>query len=41
MIWNWNESNDVTYPESIIKIQDLKSVNAKHFKYESVIKNVV
>lgn len=33
MIWNWNERSDDTYPESIIKIQDMKLVNTKYFKF--------
>lgn len=33
MIWNWNESSAGIYPESIIKIQDVKLVNTKHLKY--------
>lgn len=33
LIWSWNESSTGIYPESIMKIQDVKLVNAKHLKY--------
>lgn len=42
MIWNSKENNDGTYPESMIKIQDMELLNTEHFKYlGSVIANLV
>lgn len=33
ILWNGNESNDVTCPESIIKLQNVELIHYKHFKY--------
>lgn len=30
MIWDWNESSDDAYAESIINIHDVELINIKH-----------